>query len=438
MNKSKIKLYSKTRKVLYAFTGNSLTKYSGLNILAKYLNRQGIVKNIGQLFPTEWFNSTKFGINQVLLTIILAAFSGVNRLNRISNFTNDALVRVLLKLDTCINEHKLSETLKNLGQSGARKLQSFLLGKNSTWLCQSGLESITLDADSTVSMVYGNQEGAEKGFNSKKKGAKSYHPLLVFVSEIKLLYHSWFRCGSSYTSNGIVDFLKEVEASLPANVKKVFFRADSGFFSGSLFDFLERLGWDYLVKVKLKNLKTLMEAQSWEKSENKKGSWTCEFDYKASGWSKARRFKAIRSIKRFVEKQYLGKTIYLPEYEYACYVSSYDMGAEDLHGLYTQRSTSETWIEQVKSQLLAGRTLTDDFWANDILWQLNVFAYNISVTMRGKHKRFARQEHRTFREWFVELPGHVIDRGRHFEVKMYEHYWYKDDWLEMAEVINAA
>ena len=83
-----------------------------------------------------------------------------------------------------------------------------------------------------------------------KKGAKSYHPLLVFVSEMKLLYHTWFRTDSAYTANGIVDFLKEVKTSLPENIEKVFFRADSGFFSGGLFDLLESYGWDYLVKVK--------------------------------------------------------------------------------------------------------------------------------------------------------------------------------------------
>jgi len=39
-----------------------------------------------------------------------------------------------------------------------------------------------------------------------------------------------------------------------------------------------------------------------------------------------------------------------------------------LHELYKQRSTSETWIEQVKGHTMAGNTLTDDYWANDILW----------------------------------------------------------------------
>lgn len=46
-------------------------------------------------------------------------------------------------------------------------------------------------------------------------------------------------------------------------------------------------------------------------------------------------------------------------------------------------------------------TLTDDFWANDILWQLSVLAYNLSIMMRQKDDQLHRQEHRTFRNWFV-------------------------------------
>jgi len=169
--------------------------------------------------------------------------------------------------------------LKKLGQVGARKLQMLLLSKNARWLEESGLESITLDADSTVKSVCGNQEGAAKGFNSTKKGAKSYPPLLVFVSEMKLLYHTWFRTGSAYTANGIVDFLKEVEANLPKNITNVFFRADSGFFSGKLFDLLESYGWDYLVKVKLKNLAVLLKKQEWEVIDKQKDIAICEFAY---------------------------------------------------------------------------------------------------------------------------------------------------------------
>lgn len=172
---------------------------------------------------------------------------------------------------------------------------------------ESGLASITLDADSTVKSVCGNLEGAEKGFNTTKKGARSYHPLLVFVSEMKLLYHTWFRTGSAYTAKGVIEFLKEVQYSLPRNVRKVFFRADSGFFSGNLFDLLESYSWDYLVKVKLKNLESLLKAQDWTDVEDPRDVAICEFSFQAKSWQHSRTLKAMRSVKEYVEVSYLGE-----------------------------------------------------------------------------------------------------------------------------------
>jgi hypothetical protein len=438
MKNTKKKLKNQSKVVKASFTGSNITKYSGLNTVAKYMNRQDIIRSISSSFPTEWHNATKFGVNQVLMAITLASISGISRICRIATFSGDGLVKALLKLDKAINENAISSTLKNLGQSGARKLQMLLLSKNARWLRESELESITLDADSTVKSVCGNQEGAEKGFNTTKKGAKSYHPLLVFVSEMKLLYHTWFRTGSAYTANGVVEFLKEVQSSLPRNIRKVFFRADSGFFSGKLFDLLESFFWDYLVKVKLKNLEDLLKAQDWTDVEDAKDVAICEFSYRAKSWQRPRMLKAMRSVKEYVEISYLGEKKTIPVYQYVCYISSYDMDAVALHELYKQRSTSETWIEQVKGHAMAGGTITDDFWANDILWQLSVFAYNISVMMRQKKDKFKKQEHRSFIDWFIAVPARITKSGHQIELKMYEHHFYKDAWEELDRLIEAA
>ena len=425
--------------VKHSFSANRLTMYSGLNVIGKYIHRQKIDRRINHLFPTHWYNSTKFAYNQILLSILLASLSGINRINRIANFTEDSLVKSLLGLEKRINKDTISSALKHLSQRGARSLQAYLLEKKSKWLKESGLTSITLDADSTVSMVYGNQEGAAKGFNEKKKGAKSYHPLLVFVSELKMLYHSWFRTGSAYTSNGIDAFLKEVKVNLPGNIEKIFFRADSGFFKGQLLDLLEDYHWDYLIKVKLKNLNKLLAGQNWHIMDHEKGIAVCEFQYQANTWGRQRTLKAIRCIKEYVEKDFFGQKQLIPVYEYSCYVSSYDeKNALELHNLYKARSTSETWIEQVKSQLKAGQTLTDDFWANDILWQLNCFAYNISVMMRYRNKKFHRQEHATFRDWFIHVPGKLVKSGHQVEIKMYAHYYHKYNWIEFDRLVEAA
>jgi hypothetical protein len=53
-----------------------------------------------------------------------------------------------------------------------------------------------------------------------------------------------------------------------------------------------------------------------------------------------------------------------------------------LHELYKKRADSENWIKLTKNQLHASQTLTDDAAVNDILWQLSVLGFNISVKMR--------------------------------------------------------
>jgi len=162
MKNTNKKLKGQSRVVKYSFTGNNITKYSGLNTVAKYMNKQGIVKSISTLFSTKWHSATKFGVNQILISIAMSSFCGINRICKIASFTGDGLVRALLKLNKAINENTISATLKKLGQGGARKLQMLLLSKNAQWLEESGLESITLDADSTVKSVCGNQQGGSQ------------------------------------------------------------------------------------------------------------------------------------------------------------------------------------------------------------------------------------------------------------------------------------
>ena len=90
-----------------------------------------------------------------------------------------------------------------------------------------------VDIDSTVDSVCGTQEGAAKGYNPKKKGALSYHPQLAFLAGSKEILQAWFRTGSAYTSNGVVEFVKQLLAHLP-NRMRVIVRAYSGYFVGAL------------------------------------------------------------------------------------------------------------------------------------------------------------------------------------------------------------
>jgi len=297
--------------------------------------------------------------------------------------------------------------------------------------------STTQDVDSTVKTVFGHQEGAQKGYNPHKKGARSYHPLLAFISECRLVANSWFRTGSAYTANGICDFVQQTAALLPKHIQHVFFRADSGFFNGELLDLLESLGWTYLVKVKLKNLNQILKKQNWNPVPDHQDIAISEFDYRANGWKKTRKLKAIRTITEWKKVEFFGTIRFEPQYEYACYCSNLEQNAFDLHERYKERSTSENWIEQVKNQLFAGATLTNDFHANDILWQLSVLAYNLSVCMRYKINQFWHQEHATFRDWFINLPAILVKGARYMTMRIYENYYLKERWTAFEQSLLA-
>lgn len=78
--------------------------------------------------------------------------------------------------------------------------------------------------------------------------------------------------------------------------RKVFVRADSGFFNGEILEVLEENFRSYLIKVKMKNLNKLLMQQKWQKVRGQKGFESTELNYKCQGWKRERRFVAIRQI----------------------------------------------------------------------------------------------------------------------------------------------
>ena len=427
-----------TCKVENSFTNERLTHHSGLGVVWDYVRSKGLVGLLNGLFPTTQYNSLKFSNVQILISIVLAHMSGIHRLIRIENFTNDPLVMHLLHLKSKIEDSTFKDRLSKFGERGATFLQEGLFSQTRKWLAKCNLSRITIDCDSTVSTVYGQQQGAEKGYNPHKKGASGYHPLLCYCSEMKLLVNSWFRTGSAYTSNGICDFMLQTLSILPSKVRQIFFRADSGFFNGALFDLLEEKGHQYPVRVKLKNLTDLLKKQAWEKISQTVS--ISEFEYKAKEWKVSRKLRAIRIMTGFSTYEVFGTVYKTPKYEYFCYCSNLKgLNAEKLHALYGARAESENWIEQTKNQLHASETLTDDFHVNDILWQLAVLGYNLSVMMRYEADyKIWKQEPLSFMRWFINVPGKVVHSARKVYVKMSVHYWYANQWQNFAAIVAPA
>lgn len=70
------------------------------------------------------------------------------------------------------------------------------------------LKRITIDIDSIVENIEGNQEAATKGYTPKKHGDKCYNGLMSFCSELKSFVTGFQKSGNAYTSNGTAEMIK--------------------------------------------------------------------------------------------------------------------------------------------------------------------------------------------------------------------------------------
>src|SRR5213078_2588716 len=104
------------------------------------------------------------------------------------------------------------------------------------------LATVTLDTDTTVHTLFGNQMGGRKSYNPKNKGKKSYQPILTFLAETREYISGELRNGDRPTGAQIAGHLKNVFAALPPQVKTIYARADSGFYCGEAVEAYQKRG----------------------------------------------------------------------------------------------------------------------------------------------------------------------------------------------------
>src|SRR5437016_9708861 len=160
------------------------------------------------------------------------------------------------------------------------------------------LPSITLDTDTTVHTLDGRQMGARKSYNPKNKGKKSYQPILTFVAETREYIGGELRNGDRPTGAQIARHLEAVFAAVPRCVRRIFARADAGFYCWDAGQAYEKHKASFIIVArKTPRLHEELEKAHWRPSPKTDADEQCEFQYQPEGWGKAYRFIALRYLK---------------------------------------------------------------------------------------------------------------------------------------------
>ncbi len=125
------------------------------------------------------------------------------------------------------------------------------MNRDLVWLWRGKkLKDVTLGLDSHVITVYGEQQRASVGYNPKKRGRKSYHPLMAFIGETGDFIAGRLRTGKAKELKGIKTFFRRVLSGLPRGYRVKWVRADSGFYSFAFIKLLASKGIFFIIRAK--------------------------------------------------------------------------------------------------------------------------------------------------------------------------------------------
>jgi hypothetical protein len=265
--KSQVDNYKKIETVKEEFTGRNLTSFGGAGLIRKFFQRHHLKKKIEQQVEIVGRRQCKYSVGGLLIRLLYGMFLGYSRPGQMGVWVTDS---VFLKIAGFLSfpvQSTLSRFLSGLKVGVAQQIG--LLNFSLLMQFRQGFQAwreLTLDLDSPVTSVFGRQQRAAVGYNPKKKGRKSYHPLLCFIGETRDYTGGLFRSGDHHTSYQAIPFLKKILGKLPGHLKKIRLRADSGFFSVEFLQFLVQRKIEFYVVVPLQPWvqKKIQRLKDWE------------------------------------------------------------------------------------------------------------------------------------------------------------------------------
>jgi hypothetical protein len=319
-------------------------------------------------------------------------------------------VRALMGWKRVVDPTSFGRFLRRAGQKGSEVadelLRKVVLAR---WKKGGGVPRVVqLTLDSTVIVRYGvKQAGAEVGYNPKKHGRTSHHPLLAFLDTGDCLGVRW-RPGKAHTAAGAEEWLEELVKWLRAQgVKRILVRLDKGFFRGSMIEKLKELGVDFVLK--MTELKTL---------QGFKGPFVKEARLPGVEVSTAERWGVRMLGMRWVVEGGEGElplgTVVVRHK--STILTNLDVDPVTAWDMYNQGTLVEQRIEEL-GQLGVGRTAVDDIGGNHLLWSLGVLAYQLLHYARTLVIR-TQEQVKTVRALILRAPGKLVRHARRLRLKL--------------------
>lgn len=399
------------KKVVLRETPRAVTPFGGLSVFIDFLRRIGFCEQVRREMPVHLQSPNALPAEETFTAFVISVVAGARRFAHSSMLRADRALQALLGTRRIPTDSTIRNLFKRFTQGMVVRMYEPL------WAWQ--LERLpqreggySLDLDSTVFERYGRQEGARKGYNPKKPGRASHHPLLAVLGEAHFILHGWLRSGNTRADTGVVEFLKEALAKLGGWTRIRRVRADAGFFAEELLRYLEEQNLPYIIVARL---------TPWLKREAARVTeWRAldatyavgEFQLQLLGWERARRFVVVREQIQ-ERKPPLGRKLFeVPGYTFRVFVTNLADPPEEIWRDYNQRACVEQRIEELKSDLAADDFCLKEFFATEAAFLAILMLFNLLAEFQRATGMTGYRRPATLRVQ-VFLCGAILGRAGH-------------------------
>jgi hypothetical protein len=373
----KVLLHKDIKDIRVEFTGKNLTKFGGMNLVRKFLVRLKVKEELESAVPIEKRES-KFSVGEMLVSLLYAVILDLKRQSDTLMLRLDKVFQKIAGLDDYPVQSTISRFLKGFRvetAKGIAKVNYEILRKARRDF--EGWHKITLvDLDSHVRTAYGHQQRVSIGYNPKKPGRPSFHPLFCFIGETRDFLHGIFRTGKAHSCRGVKGFLRECLKRIPEGIREIYLRADSGFYDGDFLNYLEMRRILYAIVVKLYPW-IQMELVGLKYRDIGGGISVGEVWYTGIGWKEARQMVVIREEERTLRAKKQPTLFELMGYSYQVIVTNIEwMLPEEVWRFYNRRANVENMIKEGIMSYSLDVNISHFYGANVAHFHLVMLAYN--------------------------------------------------------------
>ena len=430
-----------TQKIRFSFDETHLTHFGGMWLIQRFCKKLRLKKRLQEHVRFSQRHHV-YHPSELVLALLFAIIMGLRRINKTEILQYNGAFLEMLGLTRFPDQSTLRRFLKRLPPKAIRQvarlhdsLRAHLFAIPHT------RTSLTFDIDSVVIVIYGHQAGGRVGYNPKKRGKRSYHPVLCVEAHAQEFWHGYLRPGDATSITGAVPFLTECLAKVPSTIPRarIRFRMDAGFYGSRVVRFLDGKGCGYVLVAR-------------EYPHLKARARGCRFQALGTGWEvgefhervhhplkRPHRFIVVRRPIPHDPAEADPLTLFQDRrYAYHVFVTNLPLSPWRVYLFYRPRAAIEKSIRELLYDYPLGKIPTDSWMANVAFFHLLLFAANLvhwfkRLCLPAEYHTASLD---TIRTDFLVLPARLVRTHKENVVKLPHDYHYRREFRQASRKIH--